>query len=354
MSRVIKTDMPILHNTPKNIDEFNKTLVEGKTAAYGWTNNVLAKLLNVPDAVRSYNGVITQIFSDALAQTETLSKDPSNKIALNILNNDLKNLSSQMGIISTYINGTVQSVSKFKSKLPEMADRLEKLADLSKKEKGVDQSQIEKFEKDIKKLNDEIASLTGEIIALGIADAAAIGIGTLGYFMPFPANVAIWAFAGIAIGAATTVIIVDGIKISQDQKQIEAYQTEIKGLTQDVTVLTTIANNFISLSNEVEKIQDNAQQVLDAWLLLEHDINNAISNICTAIADEQKRDFNKVAEDLREASKEWDESYKYANTLHLDLEANNAEIKIGMSPEEVKQAVADGKKVGIIEYLNAG
>lgn len=353
MSSVVNSNLPPMKITPPDFNQFSESLVKAKASALSWTNGPLSHLLSVPESVRDYNSIITPILQDALTQTGILKDDPNNQSAKRILDFDLKNLSSQMNLIVSSISASVTSIKQFRSTLPSMANELSSIADRAIEDAKADEKQIQELQTKIDNLNKEIDNLTAGIVGLGILDAAAIGIGALGFAMPFPANVAIWIFSGAAIAAATTVIVVDGIKISSDKDQIAAAQGRMDEYTADVSTLKILSNNFDRLSNEVDQIQDNVQAVLNAWLNLESDINAAILDITTATADSKSDSYSKVYDDLEQAVQDWNTTYTEAGSLYIELNANTANISVGMSDSEVKKAVSEGETMGVIKYLNS-
>ncbi|WP_445354494.1 hypothetical protein ACJJI5_15000 [Microbulbifer sp. EKSA008] len=77
-----------------------------------------------------------------------------------------------------------------------------------------------------------------------------------------------------------------------------------------------------------------------------------ISDIQTAISDEEGANYTAVINDLNEAVAEWNDAYSQAGSLFIQLNVNNAELEIGMSSEQVKSAFAGGSTVGVIQYYN--
>ena len=174
VTSVLSSNLPTLNTNPPDWNEFVSAYEKADAGALTWVNNVMARLLNVPDEVRSYNDTITQLLVDAKTQGETLVKDPSNKTALSILNTDLNNLNSQMALIVTFITGALNAIKGFKDVLPVLATNLQTIADDSTKAANADQAQIDKLNADIDSLHAEIKSLTAAIVALAIVDGIAL------------------------------------------------------------------------------------------------------------------------------------------------------------------------------------
>ncbi len=349
---VLNSRLPALKQGVPDWDEFVKAYGRAQSEALGWVNSVLARLIDVPDEVRSYNATISMLLQDARLQAVTLVNRPSDPAALQILNDDLDRVTRQFGYVTTFISGAVTNIRKFRDVLPDMASQLESIAERSAKDAKADQQQIDKLKRDIKSLQDDIASLSAAIAALGIADAAAITLGVVATIAAWPIGALAWLFAGPAIAVATTFIALDAEKIKADQKKIEADQEQIDELTADVATLQLLADSYAQLAQQAEAVEENLQAVLDEWQELEDDVVAAVTNVKTAIADAASANFKAVLDDIDGAIAEWNEAYSQAGDLHLDLEVNDAKLELGMSSNEVDDAMKQGKTIGIIEYYN--
>ena len=352
VTSVLTSKLPTLNRNPPDWNEFVSAYEKADAGALTWVNNVMARLLNVPDEVRSYNSIITQLLADAKCQGETLVKDPGNKTALGILNTDLDNINSQMSLVVTFITGALNAIKGFKDVLPTMATNLQTIADDSTKAANADQAQIDKLNQDIDNLHAEIKSLTAAIVALGIADGIALTLGVVATIAAFPEGALVWFVLGPAIAVASTYIAIDGLKIKADNAAIKADEAQITGLTADVSTLHILSKNFASMSAQTVEIETNLQAILVEWQSLETDVNAAVTDIKTAIADASSANFGNVVTELDDAITEWAAAYKQAGDLHLDLNVNNAQLTVGMSSADVQAAAAKGSTVNIITYYN--
>ncbi|WP_444938870.1 enterotoxin (HBL) [Microbulbifer sp. JMSA002] len=353
VTSVLSSSLPTLNQNPPDWSEFVAAYTQANTDALDWVNNVLARLLDVPSEVQSYNGIISQLLQDALTQANTLNSDPGNTSALNILKNDLDSITSQLGIVSTFISGAVQAIQGFQDKLPDMATQLQSIADKSVQDAQADEQQIADLKKEIKNLQADIKSLTTSIVALGIADATAISLGTVASIVAFPEGLLTWFVMGPVAAVASTFIALDAAKIVADQKSIKAKQAEMNLVTADVSTLQMLSQSFGQLAEETQQVEDNLQAVLQEWQTLESDVSGAISDIQTAISDEEGANFSAVINDLNDAITEWDDAYSQAGSLYLELNVNDADLTIGMSSDQVQSAFASGKAVGVIQYYNS-
>ncbi|WHI46722.1 hypothetical protein ACJJIE_03255 [Microbulbifer sp. TRSA001] len=94
-------------------------------------------------------------------------------------------------------------------------------------------------------------------------------------------------------------------KIAADQKSIQDKQAEMDLITADVSTLQILSQSFGQLAEETQQVEDYLQVVLQEWQTLESNVSGAISDIQTAISDEEGANYTAVIIDLSEAVVEW-------------------------------------------------
>lgn len=153
------------------------------------------------------------------------------------------------------------------------------------------------------------------------------------------------------MAAATTFIVLDSIKICKDQNQIKADQNQINEYTQDATLLKGFSSTFKSLSCEAIDIQSNLQQITDEWTALENSIQFVIDDLLKAKSGMSSEDWNNVKNVFEVASEDWDKMIKLLGPLNIQINANDAQIKLGMMENEVKEAMENGKQMSFLEFI---
>ena len=352
ITSVLSSTLPTLNTNPPDWNEFVAAYEKADADALNWVNNVMARLLNVPDEVRSYNPTINLLLNDAKTQAQKLVKNPSDPIALSTLKTDLNNVNSQFSLVVTFIAGALTAIQEFKDILPNLATELQTIATKSSSDAKADEAEIVKLQADIQAFNDEIKSLTASLVALGIADAAALSLGTLATIAAWPEGALVWLVLGPIVAVATTYIAIDGEKIVADKKAIVDDQNKITGITADVATLHILATNYAAMATQTDEIEANLKAILAEWQILESDVNLAITDIKDALSDTATADFGKVALDLDDAITEWAATYKQAGDLNITLNVNDAQYTVGMTSAEVKTATDNGKTTDIIKYYN--
>jgi len=352
VTSVLSSSLPTLNQNPPDWKQFQSAFEAADAGALTWVNNVMARLLNVPDEVKSYNATVTQLLADAKAQAQTLEADPSNKTALQTLNTDLTNVNNTLSLVVTFISGALTAIKNFKDELPTLATNLQTIADNSAKDAKADQAQIDKLNKDIDNLRAEIKSLTASIVALAVVDGIALTLSIVATIAAFPEGALVWFVLGPAVIAATAVIAIDGVKITADKKLIESDEQQITGLTADVASLQILSKNFAGMSTEATDIETNLQAILVEWQALESDVAVAVNDIKTATSDASSANFTAVVSDLDDAIAEWAAAYKQSGDLHLELNVNSAQLEVGMTQDQILAATGAVENVDIITYYN--
>jgi hypothetical protein len=353
VTSVLTSKLPQLNQNPPDWPEFVAAYEQADATALGWVNNVMGHLLEVPTDVQNYNSMITNLLQDAKTQATTLITQPTNQAALQALNQDLTGLTSQLALVTGFISGAITAVQNFKDQLPTMAQNLQTIAQKSATDANADKAKIAQLNTTIANLQAEIKSLTAAIIALAIVDGIALTIGVAATIAAWPFGALVWLMLGPAVIAATTVIALDGIKITQDKAAIEVAQGQLTGLSADVSTLSVLANNYAGMVTEAEQIETSLQAILAAWQALATDVGTAVTDIRTAISDTSANNFQAVVNDVQGAITEWTAAYQAAGALHLDLLVNNAPIQYGMSSSQVQATLATVQPVNIMTYYNS-
>lgn len=352
MNTVFSSNLPTLQTNPPDWQDFVAAYEAAKTGALSWVNTVSARLHDVPGEVQNFNPVITQLLQDAQQQANTLVNNPSDSQALQILDNDLTLISQQLGLVVTFISGAVTNLQHFQDSLPALAAALQAVADKSAHDAGADQAQIQTLLDDISALQADITSNTAAIVALAITDGIALTIGTVATIALWPVGALVWFVMGPAVAVATYEIAMDAINIENDKKKIEADKSSITGLTADVAALQALAKSYGDMASESAQIETTLQAILAEWLTLESEVNAAITDARTALADAGAANFQAVAADLTDAVTEWNAAYAQAGSLNLDVQVNTAQLSIGMNADQVSATLAAGQTMSFVDYIN--
>jgi hypothetical protein len=352
VNNVMNTYLPTVPVQPKDWQDYVTAWEQANGVALSWVNTCMARLLNVPQDVQDYNPTISALLQDAIVQTQALIANPGNQAAKLALENDLRTLPQQLQLVETFVSGAIAALQGFQDQLPTMATDLQQISNLAIADNNADQAQIQALQQQVKQLQSDIDSLTAEIIALGIADAAALTLGLIASIAAFPVGLATWLVFGPIVAVATTFIALDAKKIEADKDAIDAAQTNMDNLTASCSVLATMSTTYSTLADQSQTIQTALKAVLVEWQALSSDIAVALTDIQTAVNDESSANYEAVLSDLEGALSEWNSAYAQAGSLVLNLQVNTAQLQVGMSQSDVQSALAGGQTVDLITYFN--
>ena len=353
ISNVLSSSLPTVMPEPKDWQKYVDAWEKASSDALTWVNQCMARLLSVPQDVENYNPIIENLLGDAIKNTQTLIQTPGDAAALAALKNDLDQIPAQLSLVETFIAGAIKALQNFQDVLPEMATQLENLSELAAADNKADQQQIEQLQSKIKQLQNDIDSLTASIVALGIADAAAISLGVLASIVAFPEGLLTWFVLGPAVAVATTYIVLDAEQIKADKAAIDQCQSQMSQLTAACSVLSTLSTTYGNLATQSQSIQQALKAILSAWQAMAGDIAAAITDAQTALNDTQASNYQAVLADLQGSQSEWQATESQAASLVLDLKVNNAPLTVGMSQSSVGSALQGGTVVSVIEYFNS-
>jgi DNA repair exonuclease SbcCD ATPase subunit len=344
------TELPVI---PPDYADYATALEGAQQCAYDWVNTVMARLLSVPAEVQDYNTVINALLQDAQSQLSILVSSPADQTALDLLTKDLKNLSTQLNMVTVFISSAITSIQKVNDQLPTAAANLQSIADKSLHDAAIDQADLDKLNTEIANLKDEISTLSAQIAEFAFVDAAAITLGLVASIAAWPVGLTSWIVLGPVVAVATTYIALDSVKLVNDKNLLQADQDRASDLYNSEVVLNSLAANFSSLASQTTAIEANLQSILNEWQTLENEVNSAISDINKATQDTTSANYIAVMNDINDAITEWNLAYAQAGILNITLNVNTAPLKVGMSPSEVQAALAQGKTMDIMTFYNS-
>jgi hypothetical protein len=349
---VLTSQLPTLNGVPPDWQDFVNAYVASRTDALDWVNQVLSRLLEVPDDVMGFNANIVALLNDAEAQATTLVNDPSNQNALAALKQDLNMVLSRLALVTSFISGAVTSVRNFQNKMPDLAAQLQTITTRSINAANADKAKIDDLNNKIKTLHDDIKSLTAAIIGLSIADGIALTLGIVATIALFPVGALVWFMLGPAVAAATTFIALDAIKIENDKNAIAAAEKALTGISADVSTLQILSTSYAKLADESQAVEAALQAILAEWQNLESDVVQAVTALQTALAESGQQAYAQALVEIQGAVNAWNEADAQAADLELVLEVNTAQLDPGMSSQQVQQALAGGDSMGVIAYFD--
>lgn len=132
INKVLSSGLPNLNNPPPDWKDSINSYIQVKSYAQIWKNDVLSRLMTIPERVMGYYNVINTLLNDVQNQATVLVNQQTTQLALKILALDLDDLSrQQLNPVALLIAGTINSIQTFQSRLPDMALQLQAMTQKS-------------------------------------------------------------------------------------------------------------------------------------------------------------------------------------------------------------------------------
>lgn len=350
MTAVSSASLPVLNDPPANWAQFTSTFTQAKTNAQAWVNDVLSRLLDVPDEVDQNNSIITNLLTNCSSYATALQQG-SNPEFLSALNTDLGLLTSQLQTVTIFITSCQQAVSSFNDNLPTLLQQLQALVTDFSNTENADSAEITTLQANIVQLNSDISTQGSLIATEGVLAGAAIYIGRISGWTPVGVLVKLLCFATVA--ASTYGIDMAANQIANDKATIAQDTTEMSQYTQDIASCQVLVNYFTAFVNEMSAITASVQAVLTQWQTMQSEVNAAVADVQKALADVKGAAFNNALVDLQNAASEWTAIDKLAVSLEIQINVTTANVEPGMTASQVQAAVAGSSYQDVISYLNS-
>jgi prefoldin subunit 5 len=326
MSGITASQLPTLNAQPENWDEIVTAQTNAKTDALSWTNQVYAQLQNTPESVQNYNDTISALFTDALSQATMLIGDPTSATAKSLLNADLKNIKSTLSLVNIFVQGTLNSITRFGvTTLPDAVAQLNTQVNDAYEDVQIDQEAIDNLKQEIADLKAEIADLAADIGLIAAAVTAEVVVG-IALIELGPGE---WILLGATVAGAATVIALDSIKIEADQNKIKVLNAQLKSVEQDAAALQLMGDSYTALSASTTALNADVGNISSAWQTVEDDMTAAINDISEA-----------------------NEVYAGCSLLYINVQGNPAQLTISMTSDQVSAALAAYPTVDFVTYIN--
>lgn len=352
VSGVMNSSLPVLQSPVPDWDTYTTAYLSAKSSAMVWVNTVLERLNTVPGSILGYNDTVERLFNEAIADAEKLIKNPSDVSAKAFLLDEINLAIRKMNFFSDQVSDVIQTLQSFKDSLPQQAHELQTIADTAMQDQRADEEQIKALSRKIDEANREIKSLTSAIIGLAIADGVAVTLGVIAVAVAGPIGMVTWIFLGAAVAVASIYIAIDAAKIKALKSQIEQDQKSMSAFTADVAALTNTATVFSQFAAQAQAIEDNLQRIVDAWQVLNTELQAVEKDLTDASADYTREQWQIVKTDLENAQADWNTFAASIGQLNVQILGTTARLDLGMGSEEVESAVNAGQTRDFITYIN--
>jgi len=354
VSAVNQSKLPVLNIPPAHWTEYETCLVDAKTAAIQWVNEIAARLKALPAELINADEDMLKLFNSVIEQCNYLIKDPTDEHARRKLKKNIDYSLADIRDLAEKLDSIIKRMSSFRDTLPEQARNLQRIADLALEDEKVDKRQIEDLKKQVKDIKTEISKLNDEIAALSIALGAAVVLSVVAVVAVGPIGMVSWIFTGAAVAVSATYIAIDSNKIKSLKTKTKALESDMNDYTNDVAALQLTSQTFSELVEKAQAVENNMKYILDIWKALEYDLTKIAKEIENSGVKYNSEDWKAVKSGFEKVIQLWNQFQKEVQLCNLnDMKGNTAKLEIGMNSAEVEKALKNGQDVELIKYLTA-
>lgn len=297
--------------------DFKDKFVDSKVHAQSWLNNIMSRLLELPETIVDYDDFYQLYSGEIVDYCNMMLKDPKKDLSDKVIKHIQslkKSVTERKGLIAnlekeidTYIS-TLDSDKKF-------FDQAFKSACDTKK---VDEGKLKEFKQHKKELEDEIKHLQEVVTGTGIAGGALLAVAPVGFFCG-PVGIIIGIFVTAAALALLITAIVESAVCSQKQTELTICVNQMDDMTRTVQSLETFCTGLNQVIKAAQQAKSAAQTIKGYWNELERQMEQLITDLQEGEKDVQKKLYKELINEITTTNEEWK---KIVDTAKIYAELN--------------------------------
>lgn len=360
IAQVKAFQLPILHDSstwPGGTDAYqraNLTWADMTGKLHGWAMSTLVNVTALPGTlVKNSSQVVVPTLNAAISICQLLIQDPGNTIAKNSLMSDLDVLSISFTQFSAMTQPLIDSLEGQATVFDQDAQTMQVIADQALETVGTDQQTIQDLNKQISELQNDIKSRAVAIAGGSIATVGGIVIGIVGIVLsPATGGVSLTLLvpAGLLIGGGVAIIALNAIEIQNDKTRIDQLNTQINNYQADIVLLQSMASTLNGFASQVDTLKNPLSVIVKPWQSAEDYFISTI-NTLNSIKNATSSDWQQINNELQEILVNWNSFMNNVSQLNMSAEVSSAKLAVGMSENDIKQALDNAPKVDLIHYL---
>jgi hypothetical protein len=323
----------------------------------GWSLSTLRNVIAIPqELINASSQNIIPGLNASIEITRLLINNPSSPSLRSALNGQLQLLNILFGSYSSQISALITSLEGQATVFDADAQVMKTLAAQALATAGNEKHLIEQ-------LNQKIDSLNADIKAAAVAIAGGSLVGVLGIGMGILAVVLAPATGGVSLfllvpailitAGGAAIIALNAKKIEDDKAAIAALNGQIGKASGDITLLNAMSQTLTGFAGQVDKLKSALGAIVAPWQASENYLTTTINQINT-IEKPTTENWTQVEGELNDILTGWNNLITEMNRLKADAQvAPNSNLQIGMSSEQVQQAMNSAPKVSLLQYLTA-
>lgn len=352
--------LPILHDSstwPGGNDAYqqaNLTWADMTGKLQAWALSTLKNVTELPATLlQNSSQVVVPTLNGAISICQLLIQDPGNITAKNSLMTDLHLLSINFTQFSAMTQPLIDSLEGQATVFDQDAQTMQTIADQALQTVGTDQKKINDLNKMISDLQNDIKSRSAAIAGGVFVTIAGIVIGVVAIVLA-PAtggvSLALLVPAGLIIAGGVAIIALNAIAIQNDKTAIDQLNTQITNYGADILLLQSMASTLNGFASQVDTLKNALGAIVQPWQSAEDYFISTI-NTLSSIENATSSDWQQINNELQDILVNWNSLMNNVSQLQMSAQVSSAKLTVGMSENDVQQALNAAPKVDLIQYL---
>ena len=351
------------NNVPKTYEAISRCYGEIQSLATKFTSTIYDELVLYPNVCILKLNTIDGCLEAALKIVNKIIDNPES-----IQESDTQALQNQMTLIMMEADSQIENLDILIKNLKNFEER--DLADIEKNisqilnyidEGSAEYKQakaiLEELKEGIRKdINEQIAALVGSValIILAVIDAVvtiAIACATGGSGTAIALSLGL---AGLTVAGSIVGVGLSSYELYDLNEQLKIATSKLSGYEDDILEFENWKESVEQCKNNLVGIEENLQLIKTSWVGVRDGFATINENIAKAEGQLEQEEWQKLKAVLEECQKiSTDTKVTIEGLIFSESTVSKAKIEIGMTPEQVQEAIERAERVSFKEYMLA-
>lgn len=354
------------NNVPIDYNDMRNCKVEIEDMCTSFTVTIHSQLLSYPGSVKSSLDRIDRKLNSIcktvkkILDNGNMSDDEIEDAILDIAD-DMKDIVDQAGEQVENLNQLINNLDKFAN---QYTDKI--MADINRILDDV-KSSGDEYKKIADRINEEKDKLKAKITtdAIEIATAAVVVIAgvvgvcaSLALLIPSGGSsiaIGLSVICGlIAVGGGLVAIGLDSHEIDQCKKEIQSKIDQLDDLEKDKLLLQTWNDSVQDAKDGLGDLKGDVIKIKDSWVNVKDGFDQIIDYITDKNVNPERRNWEMILEYMEKCQAVSKKIRDQISKMILDEhKVSKAKIEVGMTKEQIEEAIKSAEMVSFKEYMLA-
>lgn len=307
--------------------DFKEKFVNSKVHAQSWLNNIMSRLLELPETIVDYDDFYQLYSGEIVDYCNMMLKDPKKDLSDKVIK-DIESLKKSVTERKALIANLEKEIDTYISTLDVDKKFFDQTFESACATKKVDEEKLKKFKQHKKELEDEIKHLQDVVTGTGIAGGVLLAVAPIGFYCG-PVGIVIGIFVTAAALALLITAIVESSICSQKQTELTICVQQMDETTKTVQSLDAFCTGLNQVIGVAKKAKSAAQTIRGYWNELERELEQLITDLQDGEQHVQKKLYKELINEITTTNEEWkkivDTAKVYAE-LNMDIKKEVIEI----------------------------